>query len=321
MKSDKFSQKNIGVKNAPTTGLHANPHNPRQLFDREPMKVLRDSIEKVGILVPLTVYLDSKKNHYVILDGQRRWMCAQELGMESIPINQVAEPSVIHNIITMFQIHKLREDWELMPTALKLEVLMGQLDEKNDKRLAALTGLDQAVVVRCKKLLSYPKKYQDTMLDLDPNKRERADFYIELYAVRNDRVVKKMKWYKKELFTAAMLSRYQNKSSDLRSVTDFRKMKQHITNAAKANKVVEISKRLHEYTKDETLTMDCLVIQGASVSLEADKVVSEIGRLHVQLESLDVERYYGEKKLWDSLEGLLRLLRIKLKEADRRPVK
>ncbi len=35
----------------------------------------------------------------------------------------------------MFQIHKLREDWELMPTALKVEVLMSAMKEKRDDKL------------------------------------------------------------------------------------------------------------------------------------------------------------------------------------------
>jgi hypothetical protein len=56
-----------------------------------------------------------------------------------------------------------------MPTALKLELLMDEMGEKNAKRLAALTGLDEAVVVRCKKLLSYPRRYQDLMLELLAN--------------------------------------------------------------------------------------------------------------------------------------------------------
>src|SRR5205085_2753899 len=85
-----------------------------------------------------------------------------------VPVNEVAEPTLVQNIVTMFQIHKLRKDWELMPTAIKLELLMRELGERKEKRLAELTGLDEAVVVRCKKLLSYNKKYQDMMLDADP---------------------------------------------------------------------------------------------------------------------------------------------------------
>src|SRR5438046_7696916 len=92
-------------------------------------------------------------------------MCAQALKLKTVPVNEVQEPTMIQNIVTMFQIHKLRKDWELMPTALKLELLMDELKEKNERRLAELTGLDEAVVVRCKKLLSYPKRYQNMMLE------------------------------------------------------------------------------------------------------------------------------------------------------------
>jgi len=105
---------------------------------------------------------------------------------------RLPEPTLVQNIVTMFQIHKLRKDWELMPTALKLELLMQELEEKNEKRLAELTGLDEAVVSRCKKLLSYDKRYQDTMLNPDPDKRMKADVFIELYTVRNDRTVNKL---------------------------------------------------------------------------------------------------------------------------------
>ena len=153
-----FAPHQIGVKTIPTNKLFPNPHNPRTLFDRAPLDILLASIDEVGILVPLTVYYDTHKKRFVILDGQRRWLCAKELKLAEVPVNEVAEPTLIQNIVTMFQIHKLREDWELMPTALKVELLMEELKERNDKKLAALTGLDQSVVQRCKKLLDYPKE-------------------------------------------------------------------------------------------------------------------------------------------------------------------
>jgi ParB family chromosome partitioning protein len=160
----------IGVKNLKTEDLHANPHNPRMLFDRLDMTPLRESISRTGILVPLTVYNEKKTGRYYILDGQRRWMCAQEVRLRTVPVNEVAEPTLVENIVTMFQIHKLRLDWELMPTALKLELLMDKVKDKSERRLAALTGLDQAVVVRCKKLLSFPKRYRGGPTNLDKNR-------------------------------------------------------------------------------------------------------------------------------------------------------
>jgi len=218
----------------------------------------------------------------------------------------------------MFQIHKLREDWELMPTALKLEVLMDKLRERSDRRLAYLTGLDQAVCSRCKKLLSYPTKYQELMLDLDPQKRLKADFFIELYVVINDRLVKQMEWFSKNVFTKRMLEKYENPRSDLKAVTNFRIMKQHINNARKANKVKTISRRLREYTEDDLVPMEHLAIQSASVAAGVRTLLRNIEKIEKALSGVDVERYYGEKQLWEALERLATLIRSKLKAADRR---
>jgi ParB family transcriptional regulator, chromosome partitioning protein len=308
----------IGVKEVPTGGLRANPHNPRTLFDREPMTVLRESIEKVGILVPLTVYLASGQQKYTILDGQRRWMCAQQIGLQKVPVNQVAEPTLVQNIVTMFQIHKLREDWELMPTALKLEVLMKELDERNDRKLAQLTGLDPAVVVRCKKLLTYSPKYQDLMLDPNPERRLRADFFIELYPVLTDSVVKKMDWFSKDKVTQRMLVKYKNPDSDLKAVTDFRKIKQHLSNARRAHQEALISRRLREYTFNDSLSIDHLVIRSADVSASARKILNTIEKIEASLNRLVPSDYYGEERLWAALERLYRLIREKLRDADRR---
>ena len=314
-----LSPRPIGVKSVATVDLFPNPHNPRTLFDREPLDVLKASIDKVGILVPLTVFFDSKKKRYVILDGQRRWMCAKELDLPKTPVNEVAEPTLVQNIVTMFQIHKLREDWELMPTALKLELLMSELKEKNDKTLATLTGLDQAVVQRCKKLLDFSKKYQDMMLDADPDKRVKADFFIELYAVRNDRFVNTFEWFTKDVFTKAMLSRYQE--GNLRSVTDFRLVKQHVNNARDANKKKQISKRLREFSESSDIPIEHLQIESASTAAEALALEKRVGKLVDDIESIDIDACIGEEGFWESLEKLLVTIRQKLRDAGRRQVK
>jgi len=316
--TDTLVPASIGVKALPTTDIFPNPHNPRMLFDKEPMDVLRASIKKVGILVPLTVFKSKAKNLYVILDGQRRWMCAKDVGLPTVPVNEVAEPTLAQNIVTMFQIHKLREDWELMPTALKLEVLMGELRESNEKKLASLTGLDQAVVVRCKKLLSFPKKYQDQMLDSDPEKRIKADFFIELHPVITDRAVTKMGWFSKNRFTRRMLTKYQTKGGGIKAVTDFRLMKQHISNARRAGKINVISKRLKEFTEDDSLSLDHLEIKSAAVQETVKRLLRNIDNITETLEDIDVSDYYGEEKLWKELENLASLIRNKILEAGRR---
>lgn len=306
----------IGVKELPIDSLQPNPHNPRLLFDRADMDILKSSIQRVGVLVPLTVYRESRTGIYRILDGQRRWMCAQEVGLRTIPVNEVSEPTLVQNIVTMFQIHKLRKDWELMPTALKLELLMRELNEKGEKRLAALTGLDEAVVSRCKKLLSFSKKYQDMMLDPEPGNRAKADFFIELYPVIRDRNVAKFQWFNRNKFTDAMLEKSQQ--GGLRSVTEFRVVKQHVSNAAKANRIPSISKRLREFAEDPALPVAHLEISSVSTAAEARKLIKSTDALSEQLRKIDEADFYGEDVLWDKLEELSKLIRQTLRKVGRR---
>jgi ParB family transcriptional regulator, chromosome partitioning protein len=312
----KLAASAIGVKQVRVSDLRPNPHNPRLLFDKLPLQTLKDSIERVGILVPLTAYRDSNTGDYVILDGQRRWICASELGLKKVPINEVEEPTLVQNIVTMFQIHKLREDWELMPTALKLELLIEETGDSNNKRLAALTGLDEAVVVRCKKLLSYEKKYQNMMLDPNPEQRTKADFFIELYPVRHDRNVRKFDWFKPVRFTDQMIAKMEAKG--LKAVTDFRTVKQHITNAVKANRTKIISRRLQAFAENPKATVDTLEVSDAKSHKFARDVTKDVNKLLDQLDDIDVEQMYGEKGMWDSLEKLMERIRALLVQADRR---
>jgi ParB/RepB/Spo0J family partition protein len=315
---DKLGTEGIGVKNVPTLELKPNPHNPRMLFDRKPLEILRDSIKRVGILVPLTVYRERRTGHLVILDGQRRWICAQDLKLETVPVNEVAEPNLTQNIVTMFQIHKLRQDWELMPTALKLEVLMRELKETNAARLVELTALEEAVVVRCKKLLYYPKRYQDMTLDADPDKRLKADFFIELYSVITDRDLKKMSWFRRDRFIDQMLEKYLIAPKIIKSVTDFRLIKQHMSNARKAGRQHQLSSRLQRFAEKREVPIETLELSEAKVHATASKLVRDVVRIKTAIGQIDVESYYGEGELWDALVELMRLLQQKLREADKR---
>lgn len=318
-KTDTLSPSPIGVKEILVKALKPNPHNPRLLFDREPLDILRASIENVGILVPLTVYKASGEKQFTILDGQRRWMCAQEIGLRTLPVNEVGEPTVTQNIVTMFQIHKLRKDWELMPTALKLGVLMDAMEERGDKPLAELTGLDVAVVQRCKKLLWYSLKYQETMLFPEPGERVKADFFIELYPVVTDRSVVKAAWYKRDYLIDRMLEKYQNRWSGIKGITDFRKIKQHITAARKANKEIVILRKLDQFLADDNLLISHLEITEAKIGRQAITLTRNLKKIHAALLEIDPKDFYGEEKFWIELERLVKTIRRKLRGADRRP--
>jgi hypothetical protein len=270
------------------------------------------------MLVPITVFQAAGSAKYTILDGQRRWICAQRIGLPDVPINQVAEPTVAQNIVTMFQIHKLRKDWELMPTALKLGVLMDEMDERRDSQLADLTGLDTAVVTRCKKLLSYEKRYQEMMLYADPEDRIKADFFIELYPIVTDRTVTKAPWFNRDTVIERFLWKYQEKLSGFKSITDFRKIKQHITVARLAGHEDELLRRMHRLLNDDSVDIDDLEIDTAKIHRTASILVRTVGKLMGELRKIDGESYFGEDDLWAELQELSSLVTEKLREADRR---
>ena len=307
----------VGVKTISTGRLHPNPHNPRMLFDKLPLDVLRDSIKRVGILVPLTVYRESKKKRYVILDGQRRWICAKDIGLKRVPVNQVREPSLVQNVVTMFQIHKLRADWELMPTALKVELLMNEIGDRNNARLAELTGLAEEMIVRCKKLISYDKEFQDMMLDPDPAKRIKSDFFIELYPVIHDRDVSTLEWFSRNKFIRQMLAKYLEEPRTIKAVTDFRLVKQHITNARRIGALKKLSGRLQQFAEKPETLVDYLEIEEGSIHAEAKTIIRKVDALEILFTTLDVERFYGEEKLWKSISRLVEILGKKLQEADK----
>ena len=305
-------------KTVRTDSLRPNPHNPRRLFDKKPLKTLEESIRKVGVLVPLTVYRGKNSSTYTILDGQRRWICAQEIGLANVPINEVAEPNVAQNIVTMFQIHKLRKDWELMPTALKLEVLMVEMQERRDQALADLTGLNVAVVVRCKKLLSYSDRYRNMMLEAEPRDRIKADFFIELYTILNDRVLAISSAAAKERVTDIMLHKYLNKKSGFKSLTDFRKIKQFISIARTAGKQDEVRRRFRALLESDDVDIGYLEIDAARVHREARNLSDGATDLAASIRGLRTQEFLGEEAFWRSLENLMTTIRTKLRDAGRR---
>lgn len=196
-----------------------NPENPRYHFDQDRLDILAESISKVGILVPLIVYMEEDER-YVLLDGERRWRCAKRLNMKDVPANVIAKPTKIENILRMFNIHNVREEWELMPTALKLGEIIKELDVTSERRLSEMTSLNVGTIRRCKILLSLPKRYQVAIL----NREFKADFFIEM----ETKVLRKIevilpKLYEKygregliDIFVEML------KKGKIKSVTDFR---------------------------------------------------------------------------------------------------
>ncbi len=171
--------------------IDRNPENPRLIFDSVKMQELQDSINEIGILVPLIVYYDDDREKYILLDGERRLKCARALKLNRVPVNAVAKPSRLQNILEMFNIHNVRIEWGPMEVAWKLKVIIDEFGYEKDKELARVTSLKLSEIRRSKILLSYAKKYQN-LVHLGPREGGlKEDFLVELKPI--------LKWTKDNL--------------------------------------------------------------------------------------------------------------------------
>lgn len=167
--------------------IERNPENPRLVFRPGELDDLMESIRTYGVQVPINVYREGKS--YVLIDGERRWKCAFKLNHKTIPALVQKKPSPLENLLLMFNIHGLREQWDLLTIALKLPLVTQLLETESGKRpteaaLSQQTGLKQGIIRRCKLLMALPQRYKDQILSelRRPKSQQKftEDFFIEL---------------------------------------------------------------------------------------------------------------------------------------------
>lgn len=183
-------EKDLGashLKDISPEQIRRNPENPRLIFRREELDSLMASIRRYGIQVPITVFREG--DHYTLIDGERRWRCANKLNLKRIPALILPKPSPLDNLLLMFNIHSLREQWDYMTIANKLpnviELFVKERKyEPNEIELSEATGLTRGQIRRCRLLLDLPSKYRDLLLsELSLPKQSQQlseDFFIEM---------------------------------------------------------------------------------------------------------------------------------------------
>jgi ParB family chromosome partitioning protein len=218
------------LRQIPVQSIDRNPENPRLLFRQKEFDELLESIRIHSVQVPISVYRQG--NRYVLIDGERRWRCCLKLNRKTIPALVQAKPDSLSNLLLMFNIHALREQWDLLTISLKLprviELLKEELDrEPNERELSHQTGLKRAVIRRCKLLIDLPKQYQDLVLKelKRPKAQQRLteDFFIEM-----ERALKTVGRLLPELLTEkdlirnVLIDKYEKKT--ISNIVHFRKL-------------------------------------------------------------------------------------------------
>lgn len=208
-----------------------NPDNPRLFFRPEELATLMTSISKFGIRVPISVYPSGKG--FTLIDGERRWRCAKKLNLKAIPAIVQEKPTALENLLLMFNIHALREQWDYLTIASKLPDVIKRFKDENDGRspnereLSELTGLSRGQIRRCNYLLELPAQYKRMLhseLALPKGLQTLSeDFFIEMErALRTveNRVPNALP--DKDRARKALIGKFREQV--IKNITDFRKL-------------------------------------------------------------------------------------------------
>ena len=157
VKSENLNEKNIlDQKVASISDISRNQFQPRINFNEDKLKELSGSIKQNGIIQPIAVREDkSKKNKYEIIAGERRWLAAQQAGLNEVPIvvlnvtdNVALEIAVIENI--------QRENLNPIEEARSYERLNNEF-RYDQYKISKLMSKSRSHISNTMRLLSLPK--------------------------------------------------------------------------------------------------------------------------------------------------------------------
>lgn len=293
-----------------------NPENPRLFFRPEEVATLMSSIKRYGIQVPISVYEADGK--FVLIDGERRWRCATKLNLQTMPAIVQGKPSELSNLLLMFNIHALREEWDYLTIALKLPRINSLFTdengyEPNEIELSEVTGLTRGQIRRCRYLMELPKKYRALILSelRLPKARQKLneDLFIEMErALRT--VAKRVPEAITEMDTVrdALIVKYRD--GVIRSVTDFRMVSKIATSIERlglAEKSARKALRIIFNPRDKTEISE-IYEEYVEFKLDASKVLKHVKFIIEFVESIPEDDEEGlDSRL---VEGLAKLSRV-----------
>lgn len=138
------------------SSIHANPMQPRTVFQADRLEELAASIRANGIIQPIVVR--QHNDGYQIVAGERRWRAAKLAGVTDVPVvvQDVADPMMLElALIENIQ----REDLNPIETAHAYDRLSRELGLSHEE-IGRRTGKDRTSITNIVRLLKLPKEVQ-----------------------------------------------------------------------------------------------------------------------------------------------------------------
>lgn len=262
------------LRDIDTGKIDRNPDNPRLHFPEDELDRLAQSIAKEGILVPVVVYEDDAGT-YRLVDGERRWLCAQQLGLETVPAVVIERsPDTRDNLVRMFNIHMVREPWQDMPTAWALGKLVQETGVTSTRELSDLTGLSTERIDRLRHALELPEEYQHHIDD----GTIPLNFFWELKKSVIDPLAKRRPSLWAEFGDDEVLNAFVNKrlSTVITDAVSLRKVNSIISIALREveepTQPSVLDEAIRRLVKDPDVTIDEAYQDTVEVVVESDKL-------------------------------------------------
>jgi ParB family chromosome partitioning protein len=149
------------IRPIPLAGLSPNPNQPRRAFDDAAINELAESIRARGLIQPLLVRPHpAEPDRYEIVIGERRFIAAGRVGLESVPCI-VRHLDERETFILSIAENVAREDLSPIDEAAAYRRMLDEGYAANQGEIADLIGVHRTRVNRKLKLLDLDPRIQD----------------------------------------------------------------------------------------------------------------------------------------------------------------
>lgn len=160
----------------PVDKIQRDVNQPRRDFGTEgDTNRLLLSIEQYGIENPISVS-ELEDGRYIIIDGHRRYICAQKLGYEQVPCRVYPKLSNAELETRRYEIQNNRRSWKPMERSEALERIKAEMGFSSNRLLADHLGITEAVVANSLQLRKQKMDYIELMERYDLSESYRIEF-------------------------------------------------------------------------------------------------------------------------------------------------
>ena len=160
--ADMHNEHRVSINEIPLNYIEANPFQPRSKFDETALCELSASIQKLGLIQPVTLR-EKGPNKYQIIAGERRCRASKMAGLKTVPAYiRLAEDDGMLEMALVENIQ--REDLDAIEVALSYQQLLDEC-ELTQEALSERVGKKRSTISNYLRLLKLPTEIQKGIIE------------------------------------------------------------------------------------------------------------------------------------------------------------